>query len=70
MRARYVEDHGKEKDTFGNTVSKKTGKQGKNSTSAGIMYVCSSCKEDVPPKPGFRPSMLRCPKCGKSVVKK
>lgn len=34
------------------------------STGGGI---CPFCKAEVPPKPGFRFSALKCPKCGKSM---
>ena len=30
---------------------------------------CSKCYEEVPPKPGFRVSSLKCPKCGSAVNK-
>lgn len=32
--------------------------------------VCPKCKAEVPPKPGFRFSSLKCPKCGASMGKK
>lgn len=32
--------------------------------------LCPQCKTPVPPKPGFRPSSLKCPKCGASMAKK
>ena len=41
--------------------------QVKSSAAAGI---CPSCKAEVPPKPGFRLSALKCPKCGTSMSKK
>ena len=28
---------------------------------------CPSCSAEVPPKPGFRFSSLKCPKCGASM---
>lgn len=31
---------------------------------------CPACQTEVPPKPGFRPSSLKCPKCGSSLAKK
>ena len=32
--------------------------------------LCPSCKTEVPPKPGFRPSSVKCPKCGTAMVSK
>jgi hypothetical protein len=32
--------------------------------------ICPSCGAEVPPKPGFRFSSLKCPKCGTSMGKK
>jgi len=31
---------------------------------------CPACKAEVPMKPGFRFSALKCPKCGASMAKK
>ena len=31
---------------------------------------CPACKAEVPAKPGFRFSALKCPKCGAAMVKK
>ena len=31
---------------------------------------CPSCKTEVQPKPGFRLSALKCPKCGASMMAK
>ena len=39
----------------------------KSTSSAGH---CQACKTEVPPKPGFRFSALKCPKCGASMAKK
>jgi hypothetical protein len=36
--------------------------------SGGLL--CPACKTPVPPKPGFRPSSLKCPKCGAAMAKK
>ena len=36
----------------------------KPKNSAGL---CPICKAEVPPKPGFRFSSLKCPKCGASM---
>jgi hypothetical protein len=37
--------------------------------SKGSAFLCPSCKTEVPPKPGFRFSALKCPKCGASMGK-
>lgn len=34
---------------------------------AGTAGICPFCKAEVPSKPGFRFSALKCPKCGKSM---
>ena len=31
---------------------------------------CHKCKAEVPAKPGFRFSALKCPKCGAAMIKK
>ena len=31
---------------------------------------CPACKAEVPAKPGFRFSALKCPKCGAAMIKK
>lgn len=31
--------------------------------------VCPKCQAEVPPKPGFRVSSLKCPKCGAAMGK-
>ncbi len=31
---------------------------------------CPACKAEVPAKPGFRLSSLKCPKCGAPMAKK
>ncbi|MDD5132636.1 MAG: hypothetical protein PHH44_08260 [bacterium] len=40
------------------------------SRSANIAGICSACQTEVPLKPGFRVSSLKCPKCGKPLGKK
>lgn len=40
---------------------------GKHAVAAGL---CPSCNTEVPPKPGFRISSLKCPKCGTPLGKK
>lgn len=32
--------------------------------------ICPACKAEVPLKPGFRLSAIKCPKCGTSMGKK
>jgi predicted amidophosphoribosyltransferase len=39
-------------------------------TSNNVAGICSKCQTPVPPKPGFRPSALKCPKCGTPLGKK
>jgi hypothetical protein len=41
--------------------------QGKPPATAGH---CPACRAEVPFKPGFRFSALKCPKCGASMAKK
>jgi hypothetical protein len=38
--------------------------------SSGGAGHCPSCKAEVTPKPGFRLSAMKCPKCGTSMAKK
>lgn len=33
-------------------------------TSGKAGLPCPKCKKAIPPKPGFRPSALKCPACG------
>lgn len=37
---------------------------------APIAGICPACKAEVPPKPGFRFSALKCPQCGAAMGKK
>jgi hypothetical protein len=39
----------------------------KNNAIAGN---CPACQTEIPAKPGFRPSHLKCPKCGTPLGKK
>lgn len=41
--------------------------QNRNNSGGGT---CPACKAEVPPKPGFRFSSLKCPKCGASMSHK
>ena len=43
---------------------------GGRSLSSNAAGHCPSCGAEVPPKPGFRLSSLKCPKCGASLGKK
>ena len=54
-------------ETGGSKIDAPSNAPGKLSSIAGI---CASCKTEVPFKPGFRPSALKCPKCGKPLGKK
>lgn len=38
--------------------------------SGGNAPRCPACGAEVQPKPGFRISSLKCPKCGASMAKK
>ena len=38
-----------------------------HNTNTGAGGICPSCKTEVKPKPGFRFSALKCPKCGRSM---
>ena len=41
-----------------------------NTNKADIAGICSKCHTEVPFKPGFRVSSLKCPKCGRPLGKK
>jgi predicted RNA-binding Zn-ribbon protein involved in translation (DUF1610 family) len=49
----------------------KFAKKGRNphDQTGGAVGVCPKCKAEVPPKPGFRVSSVKCPKCGASMGK-
>ena len=53
-------------DHFANSSGHGSGSQQKSS-GAGI---CQACGAEIPPKPGFRLSSLKCPKCGAPAGKK
>jgi hypothetical protein len=61
IRASRIADHQAPAGTEGSAA---------RTSSSNIAGICASCKTEVPMKPGFRPSSLRCPKCGKSLGKK
>ncbi len=48
----------------GSHFSNPANMRGKSQNPAGI---CPACKAEVPNKPGFRFSALKCPKCGISM---
>ena len=48
----------------------KTDDQNVTRNQANIAGICSACNTEVPHKPGFRASTLKCPKCGKPLGKK
>lgn len=56
--------------TYGLNHSKVNDETSVNSKTANIAGICSACQTEVPLKPGFRVSSLKCPKCGKSLGKK
>ena len=57
--ARDFEPKGKTSDNVLNVQAK-----------SAVAGVCPACKAEVPLKPGFRFSALKCPKCGASMGKK
>ena len=55
------------------TDSKDFGRKGRGlgvAAKAPPVGHCPRCKAEVPAKPGFRFSALKCPKCGAAMVKK
>jgi len=52
---------------FGQSFGKSFETPGQHKTSGEAGGICPSCKAEVPPKPGFRFSSLKCPKCGRSM---
>jgi hypothetical protein len=52
---------------FGQSIHKADGPMAHHGTNAAVAGICPYCKAEVPPKPGFRFSALKCPKCGKSM---
>lgn len=53
--------------TFEKKVDKGNNMQNADTKLSKIAGVCRSCGTEVPFKPGFRPSSLQCPKCGKTL---
>jgi hypothetical protein len=60
---RAVRNFGHNGNAFHDAASTKTNAE----SGSGV---CPSCKAEVPPKPGFRMSALKCQKCGASMGKK
>jgi hypothetical protein len=53
------------------TDSKNFGRKGRAAgAGAAAPGRCPACGAEVPAKPGFRFSSLKCPKCGAAMVKK
>lgn len=55
-------------NTYEQGINKSNGTAYANGRTTGG-GVCPVCKTEIPPKPGFRFSSLKCPKCGASAVK-
>jgi hypothetical protein len=54
-------------NSYDKTVADGSTNPDAHSLKTGIAGICSSCKTEVPSKPGFRPSTLKCPKCSKPL---
>jgi hypothetical protein len=52
---------------FGQSINKAGGPAAHRDLNAAVAGYCPYCKAEVPPKPGFRFSSLKCPKCGKAM---
>jgi hypothetical protein len=52
---------------FDKTVENRHDRKLQHANTKDIAGICSACKTEVPLKPGFRPSSLKCPKCGKPL---
>jgi hypothetical protein len=50
--------------------SQSFGQKGHGPRAPGASARCPSCGAEIPSKPGFRLSALKCPKCGAPAVKK
>ncbi len=50
--------------SYGHNSSKINGEANVNSKTENIAGICSACQTEVPLKPGFRVSSLKCPNCG------
>lgn len=56
--------------SFGHTGNKFNDPVNPQAKNAGAAVTCPACKTEVPPKPGFRLSSLKCPGCGASLGRK
>lgn len=65
MKPRDGDDAVKDSGVFG-----RKGRGFGSGSGAAIAGHCPACKAEVPAKPGFRFSTLKCPKCGAAMVKK
>jgi len=59
----------KSEKNFGQIGSYLNDSMNPNSNQKNSTCFCPSCKAEVPSKPGFRLSSLKCPKCGSSMSK-
>ncbi|MFI5344838.1 MAG: hypothetical protein ACHQ51_00540 [Elusimicrobiota bacterium] len=50
-----------------NTFGRKGRGLGSSAKATGASGVCPACKAEVPAKPGFRLSTLKCPSCGAAM---
>jgi len=69
MPARNAQNPTRKINSFDKGFNKGPEGETHNSNMSGMAGICSSCKTQVPSKPGFRPSSLKCPKCGKPISK-
>ena len=53
---------------FGQSFNKSSEALSHHNANMGAGGICPGCQTVVPPKPGFRFSSLKCPKCGKSMA--
>ena len=52
---------------FGQSIDKSGESLISKHANTGGNAVCPFCAAEVPPRPGFRMSALKCPKCGKMM---
>ncbi|MBU0952272.1 MAG: hypothetical protein KKH91_05560 [Elusimicrobia bacterium] len=69
MPARNSQNPTRKENSFDKSYHSGNKTETRNSGTSGIAGICSSCQTPVPSKPGFRPSSLKCPKCGKPISK-
>ena len=70
MPARNFQNPIRKTTIFDTKFNKSDSGQNLNAQTTGIVGICSACKTEIPSKPGFRPSSLKCPKCNKPVYEK